>query len=109
MLSVVRASVMGLSREPAKHLSKLIIDYCLGERRAVLSPRRRPEPANQIAGRSSPLVFRYVTELPRQAGRPMRRGKGGFARDREIYPDGSLVIAEWREPAGSDRLPVPSE
>ena len=39
----------------------------------------------------------------------MRRGKGGFSRDRKIYPDAGSAIGEWREPAGSDRLPVPSE
>jgi hypothetical protein len=35
--------------------------------------------------------------------------RGGFSRDREIYPDGGLAIAEYREPAGSDRLSVASE
>jgi hypothetical protein len=33
---------------------------------------------------------------------------GGFSRDREIYPDAGSALAEWRERAGSDRLPVPS-
>jgi len=30
--------------------------------------------------------------------------RGGFSRAREIYPDGGLAIAGWREPAGSDSL-----
>jgi hypothetical protein len=38
-----------------------------------------------------------------------RRGQGGFMRDREIYPDAGWAIAEWREPASSDRLPVHRE
>jgi hypothetical protein len=42
---------------------------------ATLLSRRRPE-ANQIDARSSPLVFRYVTELSSHLGRAMRRGKG---------------------------------
>jgi hypothetical protein len=45
-----------------------------------------------------------------QARPPSRRGSNGFLRDREIYSDAreddSLTIAECREPASSDRLPV---
>ena len=67
---------------------------------------RQPEAANQIEGRLSPLVFSLRNGIARQAGRPTRRDQHGFSRDREIYPDDSLVIAEWQEPAGSDRLPV---
>jgi hypothetical protein len=51
------------------------------------------------------LYFRYVTELPRQAGGATCRGKGWVFKDREIYPDGGLAIAKCRREREHDRLP----
>jgi hypothetical protein len=69
-----------------------------GGRHATVLPWFRPDLA-------ASLVFRYVTKLPPAKPATIARWPSGFLRDREIY---SEATAAGREPAGSDRLPVPS-